>query len=330
MTLAVTHDVSAAVAALLVVPTAGLVFAVNLARSIATTRLRECGLSDSSDDCLRDLISIRHLAFDADAATSRTHLRVRAIYPSTGVSASDVLRAAASAEADQSDRIGEAIRQFASQSRIEPGRPTESCHHAGTGVRAILNGEEILVGDAQFVTDGRLPNYPSDDSSFAVFVMRGGQFLGSIALAEVARPDAARAITRLRELGVRPCVVGTFNTRSEAIAQDLRVEHRLLPAAPMAAVVAVADNGLTLAVCGRRFVVSDWTELADMIGIVRRAHRIVRQTTVAMAVIGVAGIAVAAAGKVGPIVAAAIHATSSLGAVAQVARLSSRTGSTGT
>ena len=165
---------------------------------------------------LEALWGIDTVVLDKTGTVTFGDIRVRAVYPARGIPASEVIEAAAIAETRSEHPIGRAIMKFALEQRVSVPEPSQFVSLPGLGVRAMCNREEILVGTGQFITRGQLLT-PSGDgaSSTTVFVMRGGHYLGSIALADVPRPEAKQAVADMKALGLN----GTF---SQAIHERRR------------------------------------------------------------------------------------------------------------
>ena len=74
------------------------------------------------------------------------------------------------------------------------------------------------------MTEGRLPDVLADAPSSTVFVMRGGRYLGAIALVKQPRPTAKRAMAGFKALAIRTYLLtGDSRIATEPIARELRV-----------------------------------------------------------------------------------------------------------
>jgi P-type Cu+ transporter len=151
-----------------------------------------------------------------------------------GVTPTEVLRLAASAEQDSEHPLAGAIRREAHARGLQAARPAAFVVHEGSGVAADVDGVRIEVGSERFVAatgaaavaarppavapaaaggssvDWRKPGdgLPADvrrlqrDGASLVFVRRDGELIGAIALRDRVRDDAAAALRELRRLGV--------------------------------------------------------------------------------------------------------------------------------
>jgi len=188
-----------------------------------------------------------------------------------------------------------------------------------------------------------------------VFVVRGGRYLGSVAVASLSRPDAKRAIADLRALAVKTYLfTGDAGAATDRMARDLAVddfETGLVPDAKRLRVeslaktrrVAMVGDGVddapalaaaTIGVAmgssedvardGADVVIlrNDLLTLVDTLRLARRTHAIILQNIIGTVIVDGVGIALAAVGVVNPVMAGAIHVTSALVFILNSARLS--------
>jgi manganese/zinc-transporting P-type ATPase C len=100
--------------------------------------------------------------------------------------------------------------------------------HIGLGVRATIDGQEILVGSRRFMAEegaawpaGRQTTPAEAESgSGHLYVARQGRVIGRITTRDTPRGDVARGVARLRALGVKQVVLLTGD--SEAAGLDAR------------------------------------------------------------------------------------------------------------
>jgi P-type E1-E2 ATPase len=282
-------------------------------------------------------------------------VRVTTVYPVAGVSVREVLEAASIAECRSEHPIGRAIMKYAAEKRIPQREPRGFTDTPGEGVRALDGAEEILVGNSGFVTAGRLPEPAGDGGgSKTVFVVRGGRYLGSVAVASMPRPDAKRAIADLRALAVKTYLLtGDSGAATDRMAGELAVddfETGLMPDAKRLRVQSLAktrrvamvgdggDDAPALVAAAVGVVMgpgadpardcadvvlpgNDLLTLVDTLRLARRTHAIILQNVVGTVIVGGVGIVLAAIGVVTPVMAAAIQVTSTFVFILNSARL---------
>jgi Cd2+/Zn2+-exporting ATPase/Cu+-exporting ATPase len=346
VTFVVTRDVRAMIAVLVVASARGVTAGTSLAMLGAIGRAARSGALIKGGIHLEALWAIDTVVLDQTGTLRFGEVRVTTLYPVAGVSVREVLEAAAIAECRSEHPIGRAIIRYAAEKRIPQRQPRRFTDTPGEGVRALDGAEEILVGNSSFVTAGRLPEPLSDGSgSTMVFVVRGGRYLGSVAIADLPRPDAKRAIADLRALAVKTYLLtGDSGAATERMARDLAVddfETGLLPDAKRlrvqslaktrrvamvgdgaddapalvaAAIGVVMGSGADVARDGADIVLlgNDLMTFVDTLRLARRTHAIILQNVVGTVIVDGVGIVLAAIGVVTPVMAAAIHVASAL------------------
>ncbi len=105
---------------------------------------------------------------------------------------------------------------------------------AGQGVRAVVNGQSVCVGNSRMMDAIGAEWKDCHKTGTVVHVAVDGVYAGHIVVSDVAKPDAARAIASLKELGVEKTVMLTGDRREvgESVAAELRVDEchaELLP-----------------------------------------------------------------------------------------------------
>jgi Cu+-exporting ATPase len=342
----VTRDARAMIAVIIVAGASGVTAGTPLAMVGAIGRAARSGALIKDGIHLEALWSIDTVVLDQTGTLRFGEVRVTTVYPVAGVSVREVLEAAAIAESRSEHPIGRAIIRYAAEKRIPQRQPRRFTSTPGEGVRALDGAEEILVGNSSFVTAGRLPEPPSDGSgSTMVFVVRGGRYLGSVAIADLPRPDAKRAIADLRALAVKTYwLTGDSGAATERMARELAVddfESGLMPdakrrrvqslartrrvamvgdgaddaSALAATAVGVAMGSGADAASDRADVVllgNDLLTFVDTLRLARRTHAIILQNVFGTVIVDGVGMALAAIGVVTPVMAAAIHVTSAL------------------
>jgi P-type Cu2+ transporter len=131
----------------------------------------------------------------------------------------------------------------------------------GRGAMARVRGEEILVvGPAYLlehhikVSDEELLRLGEEPKTL-VYVLREGLVLGGIALADVIRPESYRAVSKLKEMGVR-CLMFTGDNQEVAgwVARELGLDGYYAGLSPQDKAVQVRrvqmEDGLVVAMAG--------------------------------------------------------------------------------
>lgn len=139
------------------------------------------------------------LAVDKTGTLTKGKFTVLSVNPQ-GVSQDTLLEAAAYAESMSTHPIGISIVQRYGK-EIDGARLSDVEEIAGNGVRAKLDGKEILCGKKALLETNGIAAQSSEDSATAVYVALDGKFIGEILLGDEIKETSATVVSRLRAWG---------------------------------------------------------------------------------------------------------------------------------
>ncbi len=171
---------------------------------------------------LEALATADTVVFDKTGTLTEGSFSVNEVSP-VGISQERLLLLATSAESGSNHPIA---RSLADAAKAESLIPSESVtEFPGRGVRAVLNGNSVLVGNGKWMEEHGVEYIPAVSAGTAVYVSENGRFLGSILIADRIKGTSAEAISQLKQRGVSRLVMLTGD-RSE-IAQSVFAELEL-------------------------------------------------------------------------------------------------------
>lgn len=188
------------------------------------------------------------VVFDKTGTLTEGAFRVSQVIPARG-SAEALLETAALAEQFSHHPIAVSLRE-ACKTEPDPSRVTQVEELAGYGVRAMVDGRQVLAGNLRLMEREKIACKPYDAIGTAVYLAVGGSYAGCIVIADEVKPDAASALRALRALGVRRSVMLTGDRRrtGEHVGRALgldEVRSELLPADKVDAVDALLKEKTT-------------------------------------------------------------------------------------
>jgi len=151
----------------------------------------------------------------------------------------EVLRLAASAERGSEHPLARAVVEGAEALGLDLSDPESFENVPGHGVRATVDGDEILVGNRKLLRDAGIDSSPAAETmerleregKTAMLVARvragadGGELLGVVADADTVKPSAAEAVSQLRERGVEVMMITGDNERTaRAVAERVGID----------------------------------------------------------------------------------------------------------
>lgn len=99
---------------------------------------------------------------------------------------------------------------------------------AGHGLKATINGKELLVGNFKLMDKFNI-KYDIDPSSIVytlIAVSYGGQFAGYITIADSIKEDAKQTVEKLHQLGVKATMLsGDKSTVVQFVAKELGIDN---------------------------------------------------------------------------------------------------------
>ncbi len=272
-------------------------------------------------------------------------------------SESEVLRLAAAAERYSEHPLAAAVRAAAVERALSVPLPESFEALTGLGVRAVVEGRQIAVGNPRLV-GAELPEAAAlaAQGKALLYVARDEQLIGILAAADTLRPEVPTALQELRELGVQhiELLTGDNERAAEALCAPLGIPFRanLLPEDKIRVVreyqargrtvvmvgdgvndapaLAQADVGMAMGAAGSPIAIEaahitlmgeDWRLVAQAFRIARRTMRVVRLNLGLTALYNLAGLSLAAFGLLPPVLAAAAQSIPDLGIVGNSARL---------
>ncbi|GIV90075.1 MAG: hypothetical protein KatS3mg055_2593 [Chloroflexus sp.] len=194
---------------------------------------------------IEELSKVRVIAFDKTGTLTFGKPTMTDLVPMNGVDEADLLAIVARAEQPSEHPIARAILQAAEERGITVAPPEQFTAVTGMGVRAMWEGVETLVGSPRLFAEAgvvvppelsaRADELMAQGRGSVLFVRRGEQWLGLVAVMDRERPDAAQRIAELRAAGIERIVMLTGDNPqvAEAMARRLGVDEvhaGLLPA----------------------------------------------------------------------------------------------------
>jgi P-type Cu2+ transporter len=179
-----------------------------------------------------------------------------------GISAADepeLLRLAASVEADSEHPLARAIVAGAKARGIEPSAATDFESLAGRGARARVDGRGVAVGGPRLLADMGLEPDPAAetwgrDGRTVLHVVADGRVIGALAVEDEIRPESAEAIERLHAMGLKVAMItGDSQIVADSVARRLGIDEvaaQVLPADKAAAIKRFQEGGRKVAMVG--------------------------------------------------------------------------------
>lgn len=137
----------------------------------------------------------------------------------------DLLELAALAEHFSNHPISLSLKQ-AYGKEIDASRITDMEEISGHGVRAMVDGKEILAGNHKLMAQNRISYNRKDLYGTVVHIAVNGEYAGCILISDEVKEDSRRAIQELKKTGIRQTVMLTGDNEATAsrIANELDLD----------------------------------------------------------------------------------------------------------
>ena len=157
---------------------------------------------------------IKAVVMDKTGTLTRGDFRIQSIDGGR-----EILELCACCEQDSTHPIAESIVSEAMSQGITLRRPQELEELAGRGIRAMLDGKEILCGNGRLLQEKNVP-YPRHESyGTRVLVAVNGVYRGSLTIADTVKPGSEQAVRRLRDKGIHTVMLtGDAKESAQAVA----------------------------------------------------------------------------------------------------------------
>lgn len=199
------------------------------------------GILVKGSNYLEALSKTDTVVFDKTGTLTSGTFEVTATRPAPGTTPEQLLDIAAHAELYSNHPIAASIkRAFNGEGandahELDAARVSDTREEAGHGVYAVIDGAEVLAGNAALMTAHGI-DAPAAEQSAAtvVHVARGGAYLGYLEIEDAIKQDAAEALAALRQAGVTKTVMLTGDREDTArhVAKALGIDEyraELLP-----------------------------------------------------------------------------------------------------
>lgn len=221
-----------------------LILAAPVAMVSGMSRASRNGIVVKTGSVLEKLADAKTGAFDKTGTITSGQLTVDQVLPATGANRDRLLQLAASAEQESSHILARSLLAFTSQQAIKLLPVTDLVETTGKGIAATIDGQRIKVGKLKYVA-------PQSDQALlkttAIYISIAGDYYGAVTFTDHIRPEAAKTMATLRQLGITNLMMLTGDQRAIAdrVANQVgvsTVKADLLPQDKIAALKSIPAN----------------------------------------------------------------------------------------
>jgi len=231
---AFTKDLNRVISVLVVSCPCAFILATPTAMVAALSAAARLGILIKNVSDIELAARINAFIFDKTGTLTTGKLAVSRLAPSEGVAPAELLRLAASAEKYSNHPTAKALAQLAQEASVPLSEPANFAETAGRGVKAQVDGKNVMVGRAQWLKDNGVGEDfvkavdLNETAGFSlIFVATNNKFIGWLGLEDQTRSEARESLAALKEAGVRriAMVSGDRQPVAARVAREIGCEE---------------------------------------------------------------------------------------------------------
>jgi Cu+-exporting ATPase len=252
-----------AVAVLIIACPCALGLATPMSIMVGVGRGAQLGILVKNAEAIETAERVTHLVVDKTGTLTAGKPEVTDLLPSAGFEENDVLSFAAAVESQSEHPLARAVVSAASKRGIRQRKVEDFLSVTGAGLKAKVDGNNVLVGNQAFLVDNGL-TIPSELTGQAdqlsakarslVWVAKASDTVGVIGIADPIKETTPSAIQRLHEMGVKVVMATGDNPQTaQAVAERLHIDEvraGLKPEDKQRLVKELKERGAVVAMAG--------------------------------------------------------------------------------
>ncbi|MCX8226730.1 MAG: copper-translocating P-type ATPase, partial [Sulfitobacter sp.] len=231
---AMAYGLVSAVAVLIIACPCALGLATPMSIMTATGTGAQMGVLIKNAESLERFEKVDTLIVDKTGTLTEGKPKLVAVLPEDGHDEAEVLRLAASLERGSEHPLAEAIVRGAEERGIEFAKAEDFEAVTGKGVKGIVDGKSVALGNAALIKDLGLDSGPlvdtanarRDEGETVMFIVLDGAIAGLVSVADPIKETTPAALKALHELGFRIIMATGDNERTAlAVASRLGIDE---------------------------------------------------------------------------------------------------------
>ena len=248
-----TFAITAAVSVLIISCPCALGLATPTALLAGSLRGSQLGILIRGPEALEEAHRIDTIAMDKTGTLTAGRMRLTAVHPVAGVTEQQVLDLAADLEAGSEHPIARAVVEAAVGERKQV---SDFQNVPGKGVTGIVDDRPVAIGNARLLADlgldapdelAALAEQAGGQGASVMHVVAADKVIGLLTVADTLDDNAAAAVARFHDLGLRTVMVtGDNRAAAQHIATQVGIDEvraEVLPGDKFEVVTALQDSG---------------------------------------------------------------------------------------
>jgi len=229
---------------------------------VGTGRGAQMGILIKDAAALETAHKLTTIIFDKTGTLTRGEPRVVRLELSPGITESELLRSAGSAEKGSEHVLSRAVMAAVEKAGVDTEQPETSNVIPGEGVSAKVRDATISVGNRRMINrlglsldalEGKMELMENEGMTVMACAVNG-KILGLIGVADTLKQEAVESVSKLKGLGLKVVMLTGDNERTaRAIAKEAGIDEfkaQVLPADKAGVVRAFQEKGEVVAMVG--------------------------------------------------------------------------------
>jgi len=210
------------VAVLIIACPCALGLATPTAIIVGTGKGAEYGILIRNGEALERTHRITTIMLDKTGTLTLGKPRLTDVTAIPPVTEDEALRLAAAAERNSEHPLAQTIVRFAEEKGLAVPRAEDFQALPGLGIRAVIEGHAVLVGNSALMQDNgvqtgaadRAAEYLWNQGKTVLFLSVDKKIMAVFALSDTLKPDAAAAVSAMKKMGLRVVMLTGDNVRA--------------------------------------------------------------------------------------------------------------------
>lgn len=172
------------------------------------------------------------VVFDKTGTLTKGTFAITSINPVKNITTDYLLKVSAYAENYSNHPIASSIKNAFAE-KIDKDLINNVEEIAGNGVKATVNGKEILAGNCKLMKMFNIAYIEAENIGASIYIAENGKFIGSITISDELKSDSRLAIEKLnKKVKQTVMLTGDSKTPAEYVAKELGIKNvysELLP-----------------------------------------------------------------------------------------------------
>lgn len=249
----ISFAITAAVSVLIISCPCALGLATPTALLAGSLRGSQLGILIRGPEALEEAHRIDTIAMDKTGTLTAGQMKLTGIHPASGIAEDEILALAGDLEAGSEHPIARAVVEAATRVRREVA---DFQNVPGKGITGVVAGKQVAIGNARLLDDlglaapaelAKLADEAATQGASVMYVVADGAVIGVLTVADTLDDNAAGAVARFHDLGLRTVMVtGDNQAAANHIAAQVSIDEvraEVLPNDKFDVVTALQESG---------------------------------------------------------------------------------------